>query len=102
VALIGDEPSTSLFRLSTQALNRKPILPRVVWDCQVNGFMDNEITQYEIRGHDEPPVEREIAERRAIPPFCTLAHYINPVRLPLEPLRDGFKEPRDLLPSLLA
>src|ERR1035437_1038063 len=74
----------------------------MVRDCQVDGLMNDKVMQYKIRSHDEPPVEREIAECRAIPPFCALAHHIDTVRLPLEPLCDGRKEARDLSPSLLA
>jgi len=68
----------------------------------MDSLVDYQITQYEIRGHNEPPIEREIAERRAISPFGSLAHHINPVRLPLETFRDGCEESRDLFPSLLS
>jgi hypothetical protein len=71
---IGGEPLLGPFGLRAKAPDGEPELLGMVRDCQMHGFMGNEIPQNEVWRHDEAPVEGKVSQRGTIAPLGALAH----------------------------
>lgn len=80
----------------------QPEFTRMVGHSQMHHFVGDDVPQYGLRGHDKPPVEREIAQRRAVTPLGALAHHIEAIGHALQALADFRDVQPDAFMGLLA
>ncbi len=74
----------------------------MIRDGKVNGFVSDQVTKRKIRGHNDSPVEREIAQRGTVSPFRPLAHNVDFARRPMKFADDNLEMLFNFFPRLLA
>jgi hypothetical protein len=98
--LILAQPAAAALEFRAMRADDQPELGGMVWFDQVSQFVDDDVIEDGGRGHDQPPVEGEIAPARAAAPLRSLAHDIDAAGLHAHLGRTLRQLGRDVVPGL--
>lgn len=95
---MATEPLLGAPRIRAQTLQHQPKLRGMVRHYKVHNLVSHDVAKDRVGRHDQAPIEREIAPRRAVAPLGSLTHDVDVDRTVTYPGRDS----TEMIPDLPA